>query len=122
MPIVTILYGLALVVLGVAAYLWTGRASVTALIPAFLGLPVLILGLLAAVRPRGRRHLMHAAAALAVLGVAGTAGGIGKSLTLLRGGQVDRPEAAVVQAMMAVLSLVFILVCVVSFIRARRRR
>ena len=56
MPSVTIVYGAILTVIGLTGYFATGQASVTALIPAFLGVPVAICGLLA----RNERLLKHA--------------------------------------------------------------
>lgn len=45
--------GILLTLLGFGAYFGTGRQSITALIPAFVGLPILALGLVA--RNPGRR-------------------------------------------------------------------
>src|SRR5688500_8271882 len=68
----TIGLGAILIALGVAGYLGTGRDSITALIPSFLGAVLVILGLIAAVKPSARRHAMHAAAVVALLGLAGS--------------------------------------------------
>lgn len=120
MRAVTIGYGVLLIVLGLIAYLGLGRESVTALIPAFFGVPVLILGLLAG-RDALRRHVMHGAAALGVVAFLGTASGLAKGLRALGGADLARPEAVAVQSIMAVLSAVFVALCVRSFIQARRR-
>jgi len=55
MPKTTLLFGVSLVVLGLGAYLVTGRESVTALIPAFFGLPVVGLGVAALMREAWRK-------------------------------------------------------------------
>jgi hypothetical protein len=114
-------FGLALVVLGVAGYFGTGRQSATALIPAYAGVLFLILGGIARV-PGARKHAMHAAAALAVLGVFGTVGGLVKFFRMLGGADVERPAAVRSQAVMCVLCVVFVILCVRSFIAARRAR
>ncbi len=44
---ITIGLGIVLIALGFGSYFGTGQASVTALIPAFFGLPLLLLGLVA---------------------------------------------------------------------------
>jgi uncharacterized membrane protein len=119
MRAVTLAYGAVLIVLGLVAYFGLGRESVTALIPAFFGVPVVVLGLLAG-RESLYRHMMHAAAALGLLGLLGTASGLVKGVRALTGAEVDRPGAVAVQAIMAVLSAVFVAACVASFIRARR--
>ena len=121
MPGLTIAFGLILIALGVVGYFATGRQSPTALIPAFAGALFTVLGVVAQ-KPGLRKHAMHAAALLGVLGLVGTAGGIPRLITLLAGGAVARPAAAVVQSVMAVLSALFVAACVRSFIEARRAR
>jgi uncharacterized membrane protein len=121
MPRIAVLVGSLLIVLGVASYLLTGRASMTALIPAFFGLPILILGWLA-LRVTWRRHAMHAAAALGLLGLIGSLRGVPATLALLSGETVERPTAVVAQSVMAVICLVFVVMAVRSFVAARRAR
>lgn len=121
MALVGIVFGLLLILLGGGAYLTSGGASVTALIPAFVGLPVLILGVLAR-NPARTKAAMHGAVGLALLGLLGSARGIPDALALLQGQDVERPTAAVVQATMAVLCLVFLVLGVRSFIQARKAR
>ena len=116
---ITIGLGLVLIALGIGSYLGTGRASVTALIPAFFGVPLLLLGLLA-LKESMRKHAMHIAAVMGLLGCGGTVGGLMKLPVLLTGGEVERPAAVAVQAAMAIVCFVFVLLCVWSFIKARR--
>ena len=118
---VTIAFGLILIVLGVCAYLGTGKTSVTALIPAFFGIPLAVLGFVAR-DDRNRKHAMHAAAALALLGFLGTLRGIAGAVALASGKTVARPAAAVVQTIMAVLCAIFLALAIRSFIHARRNR
>lgn len=68
MPKTTITIGLLLIAQGVGFYLATDARSATALIPAFFGLPILLLGCLA-LKDSLRMHAMHGAAALALLGL-----------------------------------------------------
>ncbi len=116
---ITIGLGLVLIVLGLGGYFGTGRESVTALIPAFFGLPLLILGLIAC-NERRRRIAIPIAFGIGLLGVAGTVRGLMKLPVLLTGGELERPTAVAVQAAMAIVCLVFVLLCVWSFIKARR--
>ena len=120
MPNVTIALGVLLILLGVGGYVASGGASWTALIPALFGVPMVLLGILAG-QERWRRHAMHAAAALALLGVLGTARGLIGLVTLVAGGEVARPAATVSQAIMAILCVVFLALCVRSFVSARRK-
>jgi uncharacterized membrane protein HdeD (DUF308 family) len=117
----TVYLGIIFIALGLIAYFGISSESVTALIPTFFGIPFTILGIVAQ-RERYRKHAMHGAAALALLGFIGTIGGFIKFFSLIAGGSVDRPEAVTVQALMAALCLVFLVLAVKSFIDARKSR
>lgn len=114
-------FGLALIALGLIGYLATDAISMTALIPAFFGIVLTILGWIAR-NERYRKHAMHVAAGIGVVGFVGAAPGLAGLLTLLSGGAVQRPAAAVSQSIMAVLMALFVGLCVRSFIEARRAR
>jgi hypothetical protein len=116
---ITIGLGLVLIALGVGGYVGTGRASVTALIPAFFGMPLLLPGL-AALKPQRRKHAMHVAVVIGLLGFAGTARGLTNMPALLTGSEVARPGAVAVQAAMAIVCLLYMMLCVRSFVEARR--
>lgn len=117
MPSLTRTLGFVLILLGVVGYVATGRASVTALIPAMVGAVFLLLALVAR-SAEARRHAMHAAVALALLGVLGTAPRI---LAALRAGNINRP-AVIAQMAMALILLIYVLFGVKSFIDARKAR
>jgi hypothetical protein len=69
----TVTFAIAMILLGVVMYLGSGMGSVTALIPAFVGIPILLMGLLAA---KVRKPALIAALILAVLGFLGPFGRI----------------------------------------------
>jgi hypothetical protein len=110
--------GAALVLVGLVAYLGTGRESVTALAPAVLGVLLLALGLLAG-RPALHRHMIHAALVLSLLGLLASAMPL-MSLPELLAGEADRPAAVVASGVMALLCLVHLVLGVRSFRSARR--
>ena len=115
-----IIIGVLLILLGVVGFSMSG--AVTALIPAFLGLPIAICGGIA-LNPAARKHAMHAAAALATLGVLGVAVMVIKGIaTLARGESLPRPIAFWMQTIMLLILIVFVGLCVRSFIEARRAR
>jgi len=117
MPSTTRLFGLVLIVLGVASYTLTGRASVTALIPAFFG-AVLVICALIARNESARKHAMHAAVAVALVGaLASLARGVPAALA----GDAMR-AAVLVQLVMGVVLLVYVALGVQSFIAARKAR
>ena len=121
MPGLTIAFGVVLILLGVGGYFVTGRQSPTAMIPAIPGVLFLVLGLVAR-NPGLRKHAMHAVAALALLGGLGTISGLVKFFRMLGGAEVARPAAVRSQAITCVLCLVLVLLCVRSFVAARRAR
>ena len=121
MPAVTIVYGLLLITLGVAFYVGTGQASMTALIPAFFGIVVVLAGVVGR-RPNLLKHAMHAAAALGLLGFLAGLPGFFRFAAYLHGSEIGRPAAAAEQGLMSLLSLVFVILCIQSFRNARRAR
>ena len=117
MPATTRFFGLLLIVFGVAAYVTTGRSSVTALIPAFFG-AVLVICALIARNEAMRKHAMHAAVAVGLIGaIAALARGIPAALA----GAASRP-AVISQLAMGVLLTVYVVLGVQSFMAARRAR
>ena len=126
MPKITILLGVLLIVLGLIGFfgwqqLGAEKQSPTALIPAFVGLPLVVCGALA-MKPHLRKHAMHIAVVLGLLGFLGTIPGLIKAIQWMAGTPPQRPAAVTVQAIMAVLTGVYVAVCVRSFIAARRAR
>lgn len=99
---------------GVGFYFGTGAKSVTALIPTFVGLPLLLLGLLA-MKESVRRHAMHAASALALLGLLAAVG------RMVSAGLSLSP-AGVSVLILALLAGGFLILCIRSFVAARRRQ
>jgi hypothetical protein len=114
----TFAIGGILTVLGIVAYVVTGAASVTALIPAFVGVLLLVCAALAR-RPALHRHSIHGALVIAVLGAAGSLMNVVK-LGDLFAGTAQRPSAIVVSTIMFVLLVSYIAIGVRSFIVARR--
>jgi hypothetical protein len=122
LPATTIFFGVLLIILGVGGYFVTGRHSLTAMIPAIPGLLFIILGALAR-DARYRKHTMHAAAALALVGFLAMIPGGLVALARWAGGTAPaKPAAVVSRCIMAGLMLVFLVLCVRSFISARRAR
>jgi hypothetical protein len=117
MPGVTRLFGLILIVLGIASYTLTGRTSITAMIPAFFGAAFLVCAIVARKEPL-RKHAMHAAVAIGLIGaLAALARGLPGALN----GDAARP-AVMSQMAMGVLLLIYVALGVQSFIAARKAR
>ena len=115
----SILLGIILIALGLISYFGISSESITALIPTFLGVPILILGYLA-LNEKYLKHAMHGALVLVILGFGGTVGGLIKFFRMLGGEVFERSSAITVQAIMALLCLIFLIFAIKSFIDARR--
>lgn len=124
MPQVTLLFGAALTALGLYGYFGSEKAdpSVTALIPAFVGGPLILCGLIA-FKAGARKHAMHAAAALALLGALAAIGRGAMTIGKLFSDDpaVDKRPMILLWSM-AGLCVVYVILCVRSFISARRNR
>jgi hypothetical protein len=116
----TIVVAGIMILMGVGGYVASDMVSPTALIPAFIGLPLGILGVVALAESR-RKHAMHGAVMLALIGFAGSVPGLLKVGALLAG-EAERPMAVAMQTVMAVLLAIYIALCVRSFITARKAR
>ncbi len=119
MPHLAITFGALLTLLGVGVWLATGADHVTSLIPAFFGVPLLLTGL-AGLKAVLRMHAMHLAAGIALLGLLGS---LARPISKLASGDgVAMGVPLVSQLVMAALCGVFLVLCVKSFVDARRRR
>lgn len=122
MTIVTLVLGDLLVVLGILGYFLPEKQSLTALIPAGFGVAFNMFGALGFL-PNLRKHVMHGAVGLAVLGVLGTLPmALPKLFALVGGGEVERQFAVVAQTVMGVLCLIYVIIAVMSFAKARQRQ
>lgn len=119
----TIALGVVLILLGILGFVTTGSQHPTALIPAAVGLVLSILGALSLTEDSKRRMLyMHIAVTIGLLGFLGTGWNIVHYFQMLNGRQFPHPIAVEEKAAMAAILLFFVLICIRSFIAARRSR
>ncbi len=119
MPGLTIIFGIILILQGIITYFISDAdsRSFTALIPAIFGALLVVCGALAK-KPDLRKHAMHAAA---VVGVIGILGALMRALpAMARGNEVGLAVGS--QLAMAVILIIFVALCVRSFIAARKAR
>ncbi len=120
MQTISIICGILLIAIGAAGYIHgvsVDKASITALIPAFIGLIIGLLGILAGRKESLRKHLMHAAVVVALLGFIATAGRLVSKL-----GEISASAAVLSQASTAIVCLAFVIFAIRSFAAARRER
>jgi amino acid transporter len=120
MPKLSILFGVILMIIGGAGYgfaAMSGKASITALIPAFFGIPMALFGLVAEAKESLRKHLMHASVVVALLGF------IAMSAELYRRmDSLSMSPAAISMIATAVVCLIFVILGIRSFANARASR
>ncbi len=112
-------FGILLVLLGLIGYFATGMASLTALIPAVYGAVFYFLGVVGENEAR-RMIAMHLAQLLALLAIIGTFTGILDVISWMGGNHEVNIIAASVRALMAILSIGYLVLGIKSFIDVRR--
>jgi hypothetical protein len=118
MPNISILFGRLLILLGIIGYgygAYTGNASLTALIPAIFGLILMVLGHISNAKENLRKHLMHVAVLIGLIGFI-----VPLTRIIPKLGDFQLTFASAMLISMSVLCLVFVILCVKSFIDARR--
>lgn len=118
MPNTAIFYGRLLILLGIIGYgygIYSGNPSFTALIPSFFGLVLMILGHISNAKENLRKHLMHVAVLVGLVGFI-----VPLTRIIPKLGEFQLTFAAAMLISMSVLCLVFVALCVKSFIDARR--
>lgn len=119
MPLTAVVCGLLLIGIGIVGYTISDADNpVTALIPAGWGLLLMVPGLVALAKESTRKHAMHAAATIGLIGFVLAAGRL--AMVLVRGGGSTLGQVSL--AGMAIICLVFVILCVRSFTAARRSR
>ncbi len=121
---VTLVFAVLLIVLGLGGYLGTGSQHPTALIPTWFGVALGIFGILAISPSESRRKLfMHINVTIGLLGF------LGGAIETIRGyvhahstGVEPDVIALASKLTMTILLLIYVVLCVRSFIAARRAR
>ena len=112
--LLTMLYGLFMVIWGFSISLISGSSSITSMIPAFIGVPLALIGFISIIKPTFRKALMHIAV---VIGIIAFLGG----LDFFRG-MFSNYYAGLSKLMLLVTGLFYVYFCVQSFIFVRRQK
>ena len=110
----TTLYGLFMVIWGISISLISGSSSMTSMIPAFIGVPLALIGFISMIKPTFRKALMHIAV---VIGIIAFLGG----LDFFRG-MFNNYYAGLSKLMLLITGFVYVYFCVQSFIFVRRQK
>ena len=116
MPLYSIITGGFLAVFGVYSYISAGQSSITALIPTFIGLGLLLPGWLAYSNPEMKKHGMHVAAVFALIG---TLGGLMAIPAIIDG---DWSGSTIAQLVLLLFCGEYMFFSIMSFREARIKR
>lgn len=124
MPLKTLIIAALMIAVGIYGYTSqdpnAGKVSMTAAMPAFLGAIFAVLAVVG-FSPSRRKHAMHGVAVLALLGAVGSLYPVVK--TLVKGDDlvINSPKT-LTSLGSSILCLILLVLCVQSFIAARKAR
>ena len=116
---VSIIYGIFLILWGVAVSFISDSNSLTSFIPSMFGLPILLFAFLTVKFPNKKKLFMHIVVSF---GLIVFIGGLDFSRGLLKGTSFNNMWADISKLMMLITGLIFTFLCAKSFIFARKNK
>ena len=110
----TTLYGLFMVIWAFSISFISESSSMTSMIPAFIGLPLVFIGIISTIKPTFRKVLMHIAVLIGAIAFLG-------GLDFFRS-MFSNYYAGLSKLMLLITGFVYIYFCVQSFIFVRRQK
>ena len=119
MESVSIIYGIFLIIWGIAVSLISSSNSLTSFIPTIFGLPILLFSILSVKFQNRKKLFMHI---VVTFGLIVFIGGLDFSRGLIKGTSFTNMWADTSKLMMLITGLMFTYLCIKSFIFARKNR
>ena len=116
---IAMIYGIFLIVWGIGVTILSDSQSITSLIPAIFGLPIIILSFFAKKFPERKKLLMHI---VVLIGLIIFLGGLDLIRGLIQGNIFVNLWASSSKFMMIISGLVFTILCIKSFIFNRKNK
>ena len=116
---IAMIYGIFLIVWGIGVTILSDSQSITSLIPAIFGLPIIILSFFAKKFPDRKKLLMHI---VVLIGLIIFLGGLDLIRGLIQGNIFVNLWASSSKFMMIISGLVFTTLCIKSFIFNRKNK
>ena len=110
----TTLYGLFMVIWAFSISFIAESSSITSMIPAFIGLPLVFIGIVSTIKPTFRKALMHIAVLIGAIAFLG-------GLDFFRS-MFSNYYAGLSKLMLLITGTIYIYFCVQSFIFVRRQK
>ena len=119
MESVSIIYGIFLIIWGIAISFISSSNSLTSFIPSIFGIPILLFSILSVKFPERKKLFMHI---VVTFGLIVFIGGLDFSRELMKGTSFNNMWADISKLMMLITGLIFTYLCIKSFIFARKNR
>ena len=112
--LITLIYGLFMVIWAFSISIIAESSSITSLVPAFIGFPLILVGFISMFKPTLRKALMHIAVLIGILAFFG-------GLDFFRG-MFSNYYAGLSKLMLLTTGFAYVYFCVQSFIFVRRQK
>ena len=112
--LITLIYGLFMVIWAFSISIMAESSSITSLVPAFIGFPLILIGFISMFKPTFRKALMHIAVLIGILAFLG-------GLDFFRG-MFNNYYAGLSKLMLLITGFVYVYFCVQSFLFVRRQK
>ena len=112
--LLTLIYGLFMVIWAFSISIIAESSSITSLVPAFIGFPLILIGFISMIKPTFRKALMHIAVLIGILAFLG-------GLDFFRG-MFNNYYAGLSKLMLLITGFVYVYFCVQSFLFVRRQK
>ena len=112
--LITLIYGLFMVFWAFSISVIAESSSITSLVPAFIGFPLILIGFISMFKPTFKKVLMHIAVLIGVIAFLG-------GLDFFRG-MFNNYYAGLSKLMLLITGFVYVYFCVQSFLFVRRQK
>ena len=112
--ILTLIYGLFMVIWAFSISIIAESSSITSLVPAFIGFPLILIGFISMIKPTFRKALMHIAVLIGILAFLG-------GLDFFRG-MFNNYYAGISKLMLLITGFFYVYFCIQSFLFVRRQK
>ena len=112
--LLTALYGLFMIIWAFSISYISESSSITSLVPAFVGFPLVLIGFISMIKPTFRKALMHIAVLIGIIAFLG-------GLDFFRG-MFANYYAGLSKLMLLITGFAYVYCCIQSFIFVRRQK
>ena len=112
--LLTALYGLFMIIWAFSISFISESSSITSLVPAFVGFPLVLIGFISMIKPTFRKALMHIAVLIGIIAFLG-------GLDFFRG-MFANYYAGLSKLMLLITGFAYVYFCIQSFIFVRRQK